>query len=1034
MARVIRRTVVEQDSPIGVNNFDTGADLVGKAIANAGETLRRAAFETDARKAQKAGEEAAMAVEASKFRAIGADGMPEAMSAPEGFGQIARDAYQRVAERRFTETIDSDIRLKAQELRVKFDRNPIGFDRAMDDYLKGLGKNADGRFREFITQSGSAVKQSNYFSLVQAERNRVRVQAAQHILKENANHQELASNLAYSGNTADAIAIAYERQSATREGEGAELKVGTSEAVFDNISGDIAAGHFIRQASGLTKVDRETLTYLISTRGNYDEAQLKPSKKVLDIYNQSVSVSMPDGTQSNVKVSSLINSSNVSPVLAALNGANQDLYAVEAARQAELDRQRTQANADNIESAILSKADYDRDLYRMERDAVNSAKDSFQNDTVGSDLAAVDRQLINLEQSVFATNQANPTKFTRETAEALVSQARKELLAPYITQAIAKGENSENLQAAILGGLSSEAYGLLGKNGQAIVQAISTSQMLFDDNDIQTLSPLFSMSSSDAVNKIKQSKARTDFVNNGLDLSVDVYNGAATQDQIDKFLAEGNAAVDNGTISSDDFVKLERGILVNQSRAQAKTLGVGYDSQSLKIIAHAVNTGEDISDEMASLTDAQKAQINNALDKMGENNFTDSERAAVAKEFNDLAQIKADDERRAKEAQEKIQYAKDFRAGNVDATSVKAGEYAQEMADAVGFDINNKETWTPKAMAIMAISVPSELRAQFTNLANGRVDNADNLMSLFGALSYAGGPVQGKNLLNGMIDRKDMGILLAIQSGLATGLYRDSAEAVRTVNEMRRDSPSAAKARRDAVFIDSEDQKGGTISPAKWVDGVLGKDADFVVNKELAVVAETMAGLGFEPSQIEKTVKDMFKMEYAESAYVYDPSRPYGSKGKSRHALGAIFKDERQRKHVINKINSTLRQHGYTLYNPIDGTSIDHTIDPVERARKKAEGFETGLFAQRAVLVPLFPYSAQSDTQIFTLMSPVALPDGTTELAQIIIDDFPAGFRIKDEAADWQNPDFAEAEGMSLEAITDRVELMKIVTESMVGK
>lgn len=1034
MARVIRRNVVEQDRPIGVNNFDTDADLIGAAIANAGETMRRAAFEDDARKAQKAGQDAAMAIEASRFRAIGADGMPEAMKAPEGFGQIARDAYQRVAERRFTETIDSDIRLKAQELRVKFDRNPIGFDRAMDDYLKGMGKNADGRFREFITQTGSAVKQSNYFSLVQAERNRVRVQAAQHILKENANHQELASNLAYSGNTADAIAIAYERQAATKEGEGAELKVGTSEAIFDNISGEVAAAHFIRQASGLSKVDRETLTYLISTRGNYDQAQLKPSKKVLDIYNKSVSVSLPDGKQADVKVSSLINSSNITPVLSALNGANQDLYAVEAARQAEMDRQRTQANSDNIEAAILSKADYDRDLYRMEREARDQALADFQNGTVDSGLAAVDRQLMNLEQSVFATNEANPTKFTRETAEAIVSQARKELLAPYITQAIANGENSENLQAAILGGLNSEAYGLLGQNGQQLVQAMATSQMLFDDNDMQTLSPLFSMSSSDAVNRIKKDKIRTDFVNNGLDLSIDVYNGAANQDQIDKYLADARNAVDKGDIGADDLVKLERGFLVNQARAQAKTLGIGYDSQSLKILAHAAKTGEDISDELTSLTEVQKEQINNALNKMGQNEFTDSERAAVAKEFTDLAEIKADDERRAKEARERVQYGKDFMAGNVDATSTKAGDFAQEMVDATGFDINNSETWTPKALAVMAISVPTELRAQFSNLANGRTDNADNLMSLFGTLSYAGGPLQGKNLLNGMISKEDMGILLAIQKGLATGFYRSSAEAIQTVNEIRRDSPSARQALYNAVFIDKKDQKGGTIKPAKWVDGVLNGEGDFVINSELAVVAETMAGLGFDPAQIKETVVDMFNMDYAESAYVYDPSRPYGAKGKSRHALGAIFKDERQLKHVVNKINSTLREHGYTLYNPIDGTSIDHTLDPVERAKKKAEGYTTGLFAERAVLVPLFPYSAQSETQVFTLMSPVALPDGTTELSQIIIDDFPAGFRIRDEGADWKNPDLAEAEGMPLERIVDRVELMKIVTESMVGQ
>ena len=58
MAKVIRRTVTETNKRIGVNNFDVEADRVGLALADAGETLRRKAFEVDAKKAEVTAEEA----------------------------------------------------------------------------------------------------------------------------------------------------------------------------------------------------------------------------------------------------------------------------------------------------------------------------------------------------------------------------------------------------------------------------------------------------------------------------------------------------------------------------------------------------------------------------------------------------------------------------------------------------------------------------------------------------------------------------------------------------------------------------------------------------------------------------------------------------------------------------------------------------------------------------------------------------------------------------------------------------------------
>ena len=1030
MARVIRRNVVETDRPIGVNNMDTDADAVGLAIQRAGETLRQKAFESDARKARVRGEEAAKGVSADKFRAIGPDGKPEAMTPPEGFGEIAREAYRQVAERRFTETLDTDIRTKATELRVKFDRNPIGFQRAMDDYLKGLGQNAEGRFRVFIEQNGAAVKEANYYSLVQAERNRARQANAQHVVSENIKAEELAASLAYQGDTGAAIALANERRNATQEAEGAELRVGTGEAAYDSITGRIAANHYSKLALNLDRTERAELALMMQTNGN-----AKVSKSVQEIYNQTVEVTQPDGTKTQVKVSSLINSSNKRAVMTAVNATSADVYAVEQAKLAELERNRLDRNRQDREDARKTQDYFNTKIWDAERNARDNAREAFKDGSIGISLMSEAAALEKLYRDADQEAEVNP-EFTQGQADAYKNEARKEVLAPYIVQAVSRGEDPDTLRSAILAGVSKKEgspYSLLGKEGQALVRAIDANPELFDDNTIQDLSPLFSMSSSEAAQRIKKQSERIGFLDDGLDMALGIYEGTYNRDDAGAFKELIQAAVTTGKITPEDQQRLNRSFEVNFARAEARDMASAFDSVSLSILSQFVRSGEDISSTLESLTEGQKEKIQDALKQVDGAGFTDTERNLIAKELDSVAQIKANDERKAAEAADEIKFRNGFLARTEDMTGKKAQDYAQTLVNNQGFDLNNRETWTPKVMAVMSLSIPTDIKNSFQNLARGvpiPPSEANNLMSLFGALSSSD-PLGGRNMLSGHIDKKDMAVLLAVQNGMASQLYRSVDDAVTTMNQVMREGPTKAKERQRALFIDKEDQKGGTISPKKWVDGVLknaGLEGDFILNAELGDVASHMAAIGeFTAEQISEVVVQMFNEEYAESAYVYDPSRPYGQKSRSRHAMGAIFKDERVAKHVINKINTTLRDHGYTLYNPIDGTSIDHSLDPQVRAQRVAEGYETGLFAQRAVLVPLFPYAADQSNQVFTLMSPVALPDGTTELSQVIIDDVPVGFRITDEAADWKNPDFEDMKGMTYEDILERVELIEMI-------
>ena len=124
MAQIIRRARQQFNQPIGVVRMDTGAAEVANAFAEAGESIRRQAYQVDAEEAKKRGEEAAAAAPSIKLRAY-KDGEPVDLSPPEGFGRIARESYRAVIERRFLETMDTDIRLKSKELAGKYDRSPL---------------------------------------------------------------------------------------------------------------------------------------------------------------------------------------------------------------------------------------------------------------------------------------------------------------------------------------------------------------------------------------------------------------------------------------------------------------------------------------------------------------------------------------------------------------------------------------------------------------------------------------------------------------------------------------------------------------------------------------------------------------------------------------------------------------------------------------------------------------------------------------------------------------------------------------------
>ena len=149
--------------PIGVARVSAGvsgsnaAGTVANAVSAGANQMADMFFRQGAQAAEKTGLEQGASIAQEKVLAIDPKtGEPVAYDAPQGFGTIAQEAYQRVVLSRFQTGIEQEIKLKAQELAVKHDGSVGRYTAAMSDYIGAMTENADGQFKTYISDVGTS--------------------------------------------------------------------------------------------------------------------------------------------------------------------------------------------------------------------------------------------------------------------------------------------------------------------------------------------------------------------------------------------------------------------------------------------------------------------------------------------------------------------------------------------------------------------------------------------------------------------------------------------------------------------------------------------------------------------------------------------------------------------------------------------------------------------------------------------------------------------------------------------------------------
>jgi len=180
---VIREKRQFKIGPVGVARASEGGQIVGKAISNSANQLAGEFFKQAAFQAEKVGEEAAASIIREQVTAIDPNtGKPQAFAPPQGFGQIATEAYQRVIMRRFQQSYDDEMQNKARELAAKYEGNPNGvalYESAMSDYMAAMSNEAEGQFKTYIQDVGTTYLNATKTSLSIAQIQRERTAAAQ---------------------------------------------------------------------------------------------------------------------------------------------------------------------------------------------------------------------------------------------------------------------------------------------------------------------------------------------------------------------------------------------------------------------------------------------------------------------------------------------------------------------------------------------------------------------------------------------------------------------------------------------------------------------------------------------------------------------------------------------------------------------------------------------------------------------------------------------------------------------------------------
>jgi len=257
--------------PVGVVRMNTGGAEKYSRIAEATQQLTKVAISESAKAAEKSAIEQAEALDTARITTIDPKtGKPEALSVVANLGFIGRtgaEAYERVVQERFQQSIENEIKQKAGELALKYENDPYSADKyeeQMVSYLQNMAKTSEvggeaTAYTNFILNSGTQYITATKLNMMQEQIRRERAKTAQSISDNIEIGLDLAYNAGLSGTLPDDLVEA--KVASARDGVASNL-LNTNAENSTRVGMTVAYGEgvIVRAMDGLTTEQAVDLT------------------------------------------------------------------------------------------------------------------------------------------------------------------------------------------------------------------------------------------------------------------------------------------------------------------------------------------------------------------------------------------------------------------------------------------------------------------------------------------------------------------------------------------------------------------------------------------------------------------------------------------------------------------------------------------------------------------------------------------------------------------------------------------------------
>jgi len=278
--------------PVGVVRMNTGGAEKYSRIAEATQQLTKVAISESARVAEKSAIEQAEALDTSRITTIDPKtGKPEALSVVANLGFIGitgAEAYERVVQERFQQSIENEIKQKAGELALKYENDPYSADKyeeQMVSYLQNMAKTSEvggqaTAYTNFILNSGTQYITATKLNMMQEQIRRERAKTAQSISENIEIGLDLAYNAGLAGTLPDDLVEA--KVASARDGVASNL-LNTNAETSTRTGMTVAYGEgvIVRMMDGLTTEQAVDLTNAFATA---DPSDLNATQRA--IYNE----------------------------------------------------------------------------------------------------------------------------------------------------------------------------------------------------------------------------------------------------------------------------------------------------------------------------------------------------------------------------------------------------------------------------------------------------------------------------------------------------------------------------------------------------------------------------------------------------------------------------------------------------------------------------------------------------------------------------------------------------------------------------